>query len=65
MVPEVWGQVVRRLYLRSSLKAAVETSNCSPAKRFSEIHRPPCEVTDFAVSMLMVSNHTLLQGGWS
>jgi hypothetical protein len=35
MVPEVSGQVVRKLYLRGSLKEAVKTSNYSPAKRFS------------------------------
>ena len=34
MIPEVSGQVVRRLYLRSSRKEAVKTSNYSPAKDF-------------------------------
>jgi len=62
MVPEVSGQVVRRLYLCSSLKERVKTSNYSPAKRFSEIHSPLCEASDFAVYMLIVSNHTLLAG---
>jgi hypothetical protein len=61
MVPEVSGQVVRRLYLRSHLKEAVKTSNYNPAKRFSEI-QVRYEASDFAVSMLMDSNHTLLAG---
>ena len=62
MVPEVSGKVVRRLYLRSSLKAAVTTSNYSTAKDFLK-YTVRSEASNFVVYMLMVSNHTLLQGG--
>jgi hypothetical protein len=64
MVPEVSGQVVRRLYLRSSLKEAPKPGIAVLQKDFLK-YTVLSEASDFAVYMLMDSNHTLLQGGLS
>jgi hypothetical protein len=53
--------VVRRLHLRSSLKEAVKPAIAVLQKDFLK-YTVRSEASDFAVSMLMVSNHTLLAG---
>ena len=63
MVPEVSGQVLRRpdsyrVYLRGSLKEAVKPAITVLQKDFLK-YTIRSEASDLAVSMLMVSNHSL------